>query len=252
MDIINQLNSLPLYLISGGIILFVMALCVFFIARAYRAGQAIGMEKARLKKVILSSVSFTVLPSISILLGVIALSGSLGIPLPWLRLSVIGALHYEASVADIAARSLGLSGLNAAEMTTTAFTTIALLMTVGIIWGCVLMVFVGEPYSKKLKGSPEKKKSTRSFADAAMTAMFVGLISTYIGSYIAEAVHVDAGRPVYTGKYLQLVTLVVAAAVMGLLTWLGEKKKLAWLESFSIAGSMLCGMAAAVICGMVF
>ena len=40
-----------------------------------------------------------------ILLGVIALSGSLGTPWPWLRLSVIGALHYETSVADAAATS---------------------------------------------------------------------------------------------------------------------------------------------------
>lgn len=35
--------------------------------------------------------------------GIIALSGSLGTPWPWLRLSVIGALHYETSVADAAA-----------------------------------------------------------------------------------------------------------------------------------------------------
>lgn len=252
MDILKQLNSLPPYLICGGIILFVVAFSIFFIARAYRAGLEMGMDRKKLRQVILASSTFTLLPSISILLGVIALSGSLGIPLPWLRLSVIGALHYEASVADIAARSLGLSGLNAAEMTTTAFATIALLMTAGIIWGCVLMIFVGKPYSKKLQGKPEKKKTGRSFADDAMTAMFVGLISTYLGSYIGEFCHLAGGKLVFTGKYLQLITLVVAAAAMGGLTWLSEKKKIAWLENFSIAGSMLCGMAAAVICGILF
>lgn len=252
MDVLKQLNSLPLYLICGGIILFVMGFCVFFILRAYRAGLAMGMDQKKLRQVILASTTFTVLPSISILLGVIALSGSLGIPLPWLRLSVIGALHYEASVADIAARSLGLSGLNAAEMTTTAFTTIALLMTFGIIWGCVCMIFFGKGYSKKLQGSPNKKKSGRSFADDAMTAMFVGLISTYLGSYIGEFFQLSGGKPVVTGKYAQLVTLAAAAAAMGVFTWLSEKKQIAWLENFSVAGSMLCGMAAAVVCGILF
>ena len=31
-----------------------------------------------------------------------------------------------------------------------------------------------------------------------------------------------------------------------------EKKKMVWLDNFSIAGSMLTGMAAAVIFGMIF
>ena len=62
-----------------------------------------------LKRAIISSATFTILPSISILLGVIALSGTLGVPFSWLRLSVIGALQYELNVAEIAAQSIGLS-----------------------------------------------------------------------------------------------------------------------------------------------
>ena len=112
MNILDQLSSTPLYLISGIIILFVAGMSIFFLIRSYRAGLALGMDKVKLKRTITSSVTFSILPSVSILLGVIALSGTLGIPLPWLRLSVVGALHYETSVADIAAKSIGLSGLN--------------------------------------------------------------------------------------------------------------------------------------------
>ena len=121
MDILSQLNSPAMYLICGGIIFFVALVCVFFMVRAYRAGVAIGMDKTKMKRTITASATFAALPSVGILLGVIALSGSLGTPWSWLRLSVIGALHYETSVADIAARSIGLTGLSAAEMTTTAF-----------------------------------------------------------------------------------------------------------------------------------
>lgn len=252
MNVIDQLNSLPLYLISGAIILFVVAMSLFFLIRAYRAGIAIGMDRAKLKRAITSSVTFSILPSISILLGVIALSGSLGIPLPWLRLSVIGALHYETSVADIAARTSGLSSLNAEEMTLTAFTTIALLMSVGIIWGVVCMALFGKTYSKKLQRKKPGKKGSSGFGDMAMTAMFIGLITAYIGSFIAQLVQFKDGGFVITGEYLQLVTLVFAAGAMAVFVYFTEKKKLAWLDNFSIAGSMLVGMAASVFCNMIF
>ena len=252
MGILDQLSSTPLYLISGVIILFVMGFSLFFMVRAYRAGIAIGMDPIKLKRAVTSSVTFSVLPSISILLGVIALSGTLGIPLPWLRLSVVGALHYETSVADIAAKSIGLSGLSVDEMTLQAFTTIALLMTVGIIWGVICMAVFGKRYCNKLQRSSGKKSGGRSFGDDAMTAMFIGLITAYVGSYIGQLVQLQKGSLVITGQYLQLVTLVFSAFAMAGFTFFAEKKKMAWLDNFSIAGSMLVGMAAAVVCGMVF
>lgn len=250
-NILDLLNSTPLYLICGAIILFVVAFSIIFLVRAYRMGIAIGMDKTILKRTVTSSVTFSVLPSISILLGVIALSGTLGIPLPWLRLSVVGALHYETSVADIAARGIGLSGLNADEMTATAYTTIALLLAVGISWGIVCMILFGKKYSSKLSGSG-KKSGGASFGDDAMTAMFIGLITAYIGSYIGTLIQVQGGALVCTGEYLPLVTLAFSAATMGVFVYLAEKKKKAWVENFSIAGSMLVGMTAAVLCGMIF
>ena len=252
MNILDKLSSTPLYLISGLIILFVAGMSVFFMVRAYRAGIAIGMDKVKLKRTITSSFTFSLLPSISILLGVIALSGTLGIPLPWLRLSVIGALHYETSVADIAAKSIGLSGLNVDEMTLQAFTTIALLMSVGIIWGVVCMTLFGKSYSKKLQKSGPSKKGGRSFGDNAMTAMFIGLITAYTGSYIGQLIQIQDGALVVTGQYLQLVTFAFSAVAMAIFVYFAEKKKMAWLDNFSIAGSMLVGMTAAVICGIIF
>ena len=43
----------------------------------------------------MSSAVFTIAPAVAILLGVITLSKALGLPLPWLRLSVVGALTYD-------------------------------------------------------------------------------------------------------------------------------------------------------------
>lgn len=252
MSILDQLSSAPMYLITGAIILYVAAMSVFFLVRAYKAGIAIGMDRVKLRRAVTSSVTFSVLPSISILLGVIALSGTLGIPLPWLRLSVIGALHYETSVADIAARASGLSGLNVEEMTAQAFTTIALVMSVGIIWGVVCMVLFGKKYHAKLQRTGEKKSGGAGFGDMAMTAMFIGLITAYMGSYVGQLVQLKGGALVVTGQYLQLVTLAFSALAMAVFTYFAEKKRMAWLDNFSIAGSMLVGMTAAVLCEMIF
>ena len=244
MSILSQMNSFPMYLICGAIILFVLAMSLFFMIRAWKAGIAIGMDKTKLRRAVTSSVTFTLLPSISILLGVIALSGSLGVPLPWLRLSVIGALHYETSVADIAARAIGLSGLNISEMTPEAYTTIALVMSAGIIWGMLLTIFFNKRYTKRLQ-TPKKNsaKSGKGFGDVAMTAMFIGLVAAYVGSYI--------GTFTSTGNYMPLVVLAVSAAAMAIFTHFSEKRGQLWLDNFSVAGSMLFGMAAAVLSGMV-
>ena len=244
---ISQLNSIPLYLICGGIVAFVAVVCIVFMIRAYRAGIAIGMDPGRLKRTLTSSVTFSVLPSVGILLGVIALSGSLGTPWPWLRLSVIGALHYETQVAQAAAEQVGIGSLSASAMTPEAFATIALLMSVCIMWGMVLSFFFNKGYLKRLAGG-KKEKSTgkKGFGDMAMSAMFIGLVSTYIGSYIGGFVSGN-GMFSFKGDLTPIIVAAVSALVMSGFIYLCEKKKMVWLESFSIAASMLAGMLAAIL-----
>ena len=246
MGILSLLNSTPMYAICGGIIAFVAAVCIVFMVRAYRAGIAMGMDPVKLKRAITSSATFSVLPSVGILLGVIALSGSLGTPWPWLRLSVIGALHYETQVAQAAAEAVGIGGLSAADMTAQAFSTIALLMSVCIMWGMVLSVFFNKRYLGRLGSGKKTGTGGAGFGDIAMTAMFIGLVSAYIGSYIGTIVSGN-GLFTFTGNVMPLIVAVVSGAVMALFVYLAEKKKQGWVDSFSVAGSMLIGMAAAVL-----
>ena len=286
----RELNSPFLYLVCGGIILFVAVICVVFLVRAYRAGKAIGMDEGKLRRTIASSATFSILPAVGILLGVIALSGSLGTPWPWLRLSVIGALHYETQVAQGAAEQVGLAQLSASAMTPRAFATIALLMSICIMWGMILSVFFNKSYLGKISGeNGRKKKSIRSvgagenpektvetaetagklenpektvgtaetagkpekkagFGDSAMVAMFIGLVSAYLGSYIGGFVSGN-GLFSFSGDLTPILVVCVSALVMACFTYFAEKKHMVFLESFSIAGSMLIGMLAAVLFG---
>lgn len=252
MSVIELLNGGFMYLVCGGIILFVAVMCVVFMVRAWKAGKAIGMETSKLRQAVTSSAAFSILPSVGILLGVIALSGSMGIPWPWLRLSVIGALHYETTVAQGAAEQLGVSPLSAQTMTTEAFATIALLMCICIMWGMILASIFSKSYLRKLKGGKKQLSAEAEkkggFGDMAMTAMFIGMCSAYIGSYLGDFISGN-GLFTFSGSLIPIITAIVAALAMALLSWLSKKKGLQWLESFSLAGSMLIGMAAAVLAG---
>ena len=273
---LSSVNAGYFYGIVAVVLTFITAMCLVFCIKSYRAGIAIGMEEKALKKVITSSMTFTLLPSISILLGVIALSGTLGVPLSWLRLSVIGALQYELNVADIAAQGVGLSGLNLAELNIGAFVTIALVMTIGILGGVVCCILFLKKYMNKLQGkgkqakqaepdnfvddfvddivddiiddfSPEEKaaeKKQPSFGAYATTAMFVGLCAAYIGSYVGKAM------PKGGADLMPLFVAGVAALCMAVFEFLIQKKNYLVLENFSLAASMLVAMAAAVLVNM--
>ena len=88
-------NSWWMYLLGIIVVLFVLGGSLFFIFRSYKDAKELNMDPAILKRTIINSAIFTILPSISILVGVITLSGKIGVPFPWIRLTVIGALHYE-------------------------------------------------------------------------------------------------------------------------------------------------------------
>ena len=250
-DYLSQVNAGVLYLIVGIVLAFITIMCFIFLIKSYRAGIKIGMDMAVLRKTIISSATFTLLPSISILLGVIALSGSLGVPFSWLRLSVIGALQYELNVAQMAAESIGLAALKPEAMSMGAFVTIALVMTVGILGGVVCCLFFLKKYLGKLQKAPKKEKSGKpGFGAHATTAMFVGLCGAYIGAYIGEAV---TGRSTDTGlvrDFMPLVVAVIAAVAMSVFEYFIQKKGKVVLENFSLAASMLIAMAGAVLIGI--
>ena len=241
-DYLSAVNAPQLYGLVALVLTVMTVICFVFLIKSYRAGVKLGMDKKVLRRAITSSATFTLLPSISILLGVIALSGSLGVPLSWLRLSVIGSLQYELNVAEIAAQSAGLSGLRLEELSPQAFITIALVMTVGILGGIICCIFFLKGYLGKLKAKPKRESSGKpGFGAHATTAMFVGLCATFVGSYVGKAVHEDI---------MPLIVAIVAGAVMAVFEYFIQKKGKAVLENFSLAASMLIAMAFAVVLGL--
>ena len=243
MNLADQLNSTTLYLICGSIVLFIAAVSILFMIRAWRAGAALGISADKMKKAAVSSAVFSFLPSFAILFGVVALSGALGIPWPWLRLSVIGALHYETQVAAAAAEQLGIA-LSPERMTASSFVTIALLMSACIMWETLLSALFGRRYLKRILHGRSPEGTVSGFGSRAIAGLLIGLVSTYLGSYIGSFIS-GKGLLTFSGSPAPLAATAVSAAVMGVLSGISERRRLPWLSSLSIAVSMLSGMLAA-------
>ena len=243
-EYIKIANSGPLYAVVAVVLGFVALCCGAFMVISYKAGIKIGMDRKVLKKTITSSALFTIFPAISILLGVIALSGSLGIPTSWLRLSVVGNLSYEALAANAAAEGMGIA-LKASEMSADSLVTIIAVMTSGICFGMIACIFVLKAYSKKTAIKPNTTgNGKKSFADWAMVALFIGMCSAFVGSYVANCFVAPKGS---NPTYMPLLTALIAGVAMAILEYVKNKFTIKWLDSFSLAFSMLLGMCGAIV-----
>ncbi|MBQ7095193.1 MAG: DUF5058 family protein [Clostridia bacterium] len=232
-----SLNSPILFVIVGGILLLVLAQSVFFLIRAWQAGKEIGIAKSKLRKAVISSAVFTIAPAVSILMGVIVLSKKLGLALPWLRLSVIGALTYELTAAENAANAAGTSlSDSAAQVSGSQFLNITIVMTLGIIVGLILVPIL----CKKIQGGMDKmKKKDTKWGEILTNALFMGMISAFMGLIFTD---IRSGLSGWIPVFIMLIS-AVCMALMGLLM---KITKWQWLNDYALPICMLVGMASAI------
>lgn len=231
-----SVNDNFLYWIAAGVVIFVMAQSLFFLVRAYKRGAELGIRPEILKKTVKSTAIFTIAPAVSILLGVITLSKFLGIPLPWIRMSVIGAITYELPAATSTANALGLS-LSESIQDATAYSAIAWVMTLGILPSILLPPLL----MKKINSGMMKIKGKDSrWGDIFMTSMFLGMISAFLGMVFAD---VRSGLK----GFIPIFVLLVSAGLMGICGLLIKKLKWQWLETYAMSISMVGAMIFAVL-----
>ena len=261
----NVVNSWWMYLLGIMVVIFVLSGSIFYIVKSYKDAKKINMDQKILRKTIISSAIFTILPSISILVGVVTLAGKLGVPLPWIRLSVIGALHYEGLAASTAGGDFTLQTLTPQQ-----FVTIATVMTLGILSGPLFCLFGFKIYDKKVlskaKEQPEEqvevesnqesqtKKPKKSFGTVLFNAVFIAMISAYIvwdcvKPFVKDEQKLieDDAKFLAENKFIPIIVVAVAFGCMALFDFLEKKCKQKWLANFSLGLSMLIAMIVAVL-----
>lgn len=230
-----HVNHPLLFALSGLVILFVLGQSIFFLVKAYRRALDLNISKGTLKKVITSSAVFSIAPAVAILIGLITLSKFLGLPLPWLRLSVLGALTYELPAATAAAATMDI-GLNTAVTDAKAYATIAWVMTLGILAGILVILF----FQKNMQHGLDKIKSKdAAWSQILMDSLFIGMIAAFLGMIFADIRSGLAG-------WIPVFVMLFSAFLMIVFGLLVKKFKIAWLENYAMPLSMLGAMAFAI------
>ena len=235
-----SVNSPIIFILVGVLILVVLAQSFYFLRKALRRGKELGMDPAKLKKTMSTAAVFTIAPAVAIVIGVMTLSKDLGIPLPWLRLSVVGALTYETVAATNAESAMGLVFGQVSGLTASQFVTIALVMTISIMvgpWLCPLL-------AKRLQSGMIKMEGRdKHWSELFTNAMFIGMISAFLGYVFCDVLDVTRGS---TAGLIPVCVMVVSAVVMALCGTAMKKLGWKWMGDYALPISLVLGMASAI------
>ena len=254
-----SVNHPILFVLVGLIIAVVMAQSVYFLLKAYRRAVELGVKKSVLRKTMITTAILTIAPAVAIVISVITLAPSLGIALPWLRLSVIGSLSYETIAASNA-----VSGMNKTlsdlinGMTASEYVTIAIVMTLSILVGIWLAPVLAKKMQKGL-GSFEAKD--KKWSDILQNSLFVGMISAFVGFVFCDVSRLWMGgadvtttvdgveQTIHYSATSGLVPVCVMAISAVLMLVCGVVMKLTkwkWISDYALPFCMVVAMALAI------
>ena len=239
MTYLSIMNSPLLYgLVIVGL-LAVSIYCVWMVRKGMKRCVELGIEKHELNNLIKGTITFSAVPSLSVVVGLFTLSTALGVPWSWFRLSVLGAVGYELTAADMAAVGAGFESINEVAVVNdpSVVGAIMLAMSIGIIGGTIWVLLLGEPIQTGM-GSLNKKLGGLG---AAILAMFTMALM---------AVMVPR-RSVISGVVSSCVFLL-SAAVTFLMRKMAKNPKMAWLRDFTMAFALNLGMASTLIFAAIF
>ena len=259
-----SVNHPLLYVIAGVLIAVVLAQSVYFLVKAMRRSKELGMDQTKIKKTIKTAAIFTIAPAVAIVISVMTLSKKLGLPLPWLRLSVVGSMSYETIAANNALAAMGQSLGSDVPMTAQQYVNVLLVMTISIMVGIWLVPVIG----KKLQsGMSSLSNRDAKWADIFQGSLFIGMISAFLGFVFCDVSRLwtaderglvtvmqtnpetnlkEAVSYTSTSGLVPVFVTVISALVMVVCGLLMRKPKLKWLSEYALPISLILGMAAAI------
>ena len=236
-------NHPILFVLAGLLVAVVLGQSVYFLLKALKRSKEIGMDQANIRKTIKTAALFTIAPAVSIVISVITLAKSLGIPLPWLRLSVVGSLSYEAIAASNAVSAMGLELGKISDLTAQQFVNISLVMTISIMTGIWMVPLIGK---KLLSGMTKLEAKDKKWSEIFQNAMFIGMIAAFLGFVFCDFSMLwnPVAGIAATAGLVPVCVMVVSALVMVILGLAMRKWK--WLGDYALPVSLILGMAAAI------
>ncbi len=200
-EIVNSPLLLGLIIVG---ILYITAFSLTYFKKAYTHCLELGISKEKLKAVIKSSLFFSIVPSLSIVVGLFVLIPALGTVWSWWRLSVIGSLSYETMISGSVA-------------------------SVGMLSGFFVLI----PLGKKLCMSVQKTASASTWKYVLSGVFMLCLFSVYVPVLLIGD----------TIQALVMITGLIIAVALGILAskpglkWLND-----FIMAFSMIGGMVSSL----------
>ena len=205
MDAMKIANSIPMWLACALPVAFVILQAVLFARGAYKSGKKLGLNDKQMKKAMKSSAVTSIGPSIVVLSAMLSLLVSVGGPIGWMRLSMIGSVMFESIAAGFGTASVGVQ-LGADTLTPLALDMAVWTMILGSI-GWIIFATISASRMDKVQHK------------------------------------ISGGDPAKLIKLNKnSVACVLGAVFMAILLTISEKKNIKWLKEWNLTISILAAM----------
>ncbi|MDR0697578.1 MAG: DUF5058 family protein [Christensenellaceae bacterium] len=228
------------YILGVIIVLSIIGMATYYLIKSLKRAKAIGMSPAIIKNAIKSSAVFSVLPSIPIVIGVGVMMSYLGLAIPWIRLTVIGALQYELLAMDQV-------GITQAIPTPELIGTAAIIMTFSIVAGPIFNIVAYRKLQHKLVDlERNNKRLLDTITGALLGGILAGLAShIIIGAFFSGGAVAEDGITTAANGYITLITLAISMVTMAVCGILITKLKWTKLENYALPITILVAMGSA-------
>ena len=212
MDAMKIANSIPMWLACALPVAFVILQAVLFARGAYKSGKKLGLNDKQMKKAMKSSAVTSIGPSIVVLSAMLSLLVSVGGPIGWMRLSMIGSVMFESIAAGLGTSAVGV------QLGTDTLT----------------------PEAEK-KVSRGNTGTLTTIASCAIIGVFSAMCASHLSKPFYSMM-MKADQITMSGAWKNALACVLGAVIMFVLTKVANKKEIGWLKEWSLTITILGAM----------
>lgn len=228
MTFAEAANSRVVWVLVVAMMAFVMTVAVIFFRRAWIRAQELGFTKAELGAVVKATVSYSLVPSVAILIGLFGIAALVGLPWGWYRLSVLGSVSYEIMAADTALKAMGTS---IDQASAGDFVLVASVMSLCITGGLVTSAL----FARKLQsGAMKLKEGDRRWGALGNSTFMLTIMVVLL-------------VPMLLAGGVGLLTWATSVVITVILALVMKATGARWLNEFILAIALVGAMAASVM-----
>ena len=241
MDVMQIANGLPMWIACGIPVVFVMIQAIFFARGAYSAGKKVGLADEKMKKAMKSSAVTSIGPSIVVLSGMLSLLVTVGGPVGWMRLSMIGSVMFESIAAGLGTSAVGVT------LGTDPMTEEALGMAVWTMILCSIawVLFATFSANKMDKIEHRLSKGNSGTLTTIASAAIIGVFSAMVASHLSKPFYsmmLKADATAMSSAWHNMLACILGAVIMLILTKIANKNNIGWLKEWALTITILGAM----------